>query len=77
VTEAELFAAYRTPTGYATECACGDIVEASDSDEATVTQALAVHQESTVHEQWRVWQEAVLALQRPVRHPCPCTGHDS
>lgn len=72
MTEAELFAAYRNGDHYEAECACGALITAVDSDEATVTSAIAVHQESTVHEQWRVWQEAVNALKRPARHPCPC-----
>lgn len=75
MTEAELFAAYRVSNGrYEAECACGDLITAPSGDEPTVTLAVSVHNESTVHQQWREWQEAVQALQRPTRKPCPCHG---
>lgn len=75
MTERELFAAYRVIDGYESECACGDIIRSDSGDEATVAAAIAVHNESTVHAQWSMWQEAVHALQRPTRKPCPCHAH--
>ena len=75
MTERELFAAYRVVGGYEAECACGDIIHADSGDELTVAGAVAIHNESTVHAQWAMWQEAVRSLQRPTRHPCPCHDH--
>lgn len=73
MTERELFAAYRTPIGhYEAPCVCGDTVQALSSDEETVRSAVDLHNESTVHQQWLAWQEAVHALRRPTRRPCPC-----
>lgn len=72
MTEETLFSAYRNATGYSTECACGALVESQYGTEEAVRNALAIHYESTVHQQWSEWQKAVHALQRPTRHPCPC-----
>lgn len=72
MTERELFAAYRKADAYEAECACGDLIKAPSSEQ--VEDAIAFHNESTVHQQWREWQEAVLALKRPPRKPCPCHG---
>lgn len=76
MTEAELFAAYHTPYGYMTTCACGDVIEAADADESTVARAISFHQESTVHEQWSAWRAELDKLQRPALRPCPCGGHE-
>jgi hypothetical protein len=75
VTEQGLFYAYRNLEGYATECACGDEITSVSGSEATVGEAVRLHNESTVHQQWSEWQEAVHALQRPARKPCPCHAH--
>lgn len=75
MTERELFAAYRVVDHYEAACACGDTITAEHSDEGTVAEAIATHSESAVHQQWRTWQEAVEALKRPTRHPCPCHEH--
>ncbi len=75
MTEKGLFHAYRNMDGYEAECACGDRIYAQSGDEATVGEAVRLHNESTVHQQWSLWQEAVHALQRPTRRPCPCHAH--
>jgi len=76
MTERGLFHAYRNlDASYSAECACGDLILATDGDELTVAEAVTLHNESTVHAQWSGWQEAVHALQRPTRKPCPCHGH--
>ena len=75
MSEAELFAAYRNATGYETECMCGDVIVSQLGTPAAVEEAVRLHQESTVHQQWRGWQEAVQRLQRPTRHKCPCHEH--
>jgi hypothetical protein len=72
MSEAELFAAYRNATGWETECQCGDMITSQLGTPSAVEEAVRLHQESTVHQQWREWQEAVQALQRPTRHKCPC-----
>jgi hypothetical protein len=72
VTEETLFAAYRNTEGYSAPCACGDDITATYASEPAIAEAIRIHQESTVHQQWREWQEAVHALQRPTRRPCPC-----
>jgi hypothetical protein len=77
VTEHELFSAYRHLGHWEAECACGEMVVSEQGDEAAVTSALNIHYESTVHAQWRVWQDAVRALQRPTRRKCPCAEHSS
>lgn len=77
MTEAELFAAYRNMLGYETECACGDTIVSVHGDEASIGAAVRLHNESTIHRQWSTWQEAVHALQRPTRHPCPCHEHSA
>lgn len=74
MTEAELFAAYRTVDGWESECACGDVIRCEHGDELNVARAVSIHNESTIHAQWATWQEAVHALQRPTRRPCPCHG---
>lgn len=75
MTEAELFAAYRTTHGhYEAECACGEVIVALSADEETVRSAVELHGESTVHQQWAAWQESVHSLRRPTRRPCPCHG---
>jgi len=75
LTERALFDAYRRVDDYAAECACGEQIVAATGAEDVVGEAIRVHQESTVHQQWQVWQEAVHALQRPTRRPCPCHMH--
>lgn len=70
MTEAALFEAYRGIDGYATDCECGGEIKAADA--ADIAEAVLIHNESTVHQQWREWQEAVRALQRPTTRPCPC-----
>lgn len=72
MTEEALFYGYRNAEGYSTECACGDTIHSQFGTEAAVAEAIRIHQSSTVHEQWRGWQEAVHALRRPTRKPCPC-----
>jgi len=72
MSEAELFAAYRNATGYETECDCGDVIVSQLGTPAAIEEAVRLHQESTVHSQWRSWQEAVIALRRPTRRRCPC-----
>lgn len=74
MTEEVLFAAYRNAEGWASECACGATIHSQYGTESAVAEAIRMHQESTVHRQWRSWQEAVEALQRPVTRPCPCHG---
>lgn len=75
MTEQALFHAYRCIDGYRTDCACGDAIVSASGTEAAVGEAVRLHQESTVHRQWSEWQEAVHALQRPARRPCPCHQH--
>jgi hypothetical protein len=76
MTERALFYAYRNLSGtYSAECACGGLIEAENGDERTVADAVVLHNESPLHAQWSVWQEAVHALQRPTRKPCPCHAH--
>jgi hypothetical protein len=76
VTERGLFHAYRNLSGdYSAECACGGLIESPTADELAVAEAVSVHNESPVHAQWSTWQEAVHALQRPTRKPCPCHAH--
>lgn len=75
MSEAELFAAYRNATGWETGCECGDVIYSQLGTPPAVEEAVRLHQESTIHAQWRVWQEAVHALQRPVRRQCPCHDH--
>ena len=75
MTEQGLFHAYRNTEGYSTECACGDVIESQFGTEPAIADALTIHYASTVHQQWREWQEAVQALKRPTRHPCPCHNH--
>lgn len=72
MTEAELFAAYRTVAGYAAQCACGIWVTSPSSGD--VTEAVDVHNQSTAHRQWRERQAAVDALKRPTRI-CACHDH--
>jgi hypothetical protein len=74
VTESALFAAYRHAGGYLAPCACGVDIFSESVDEASVTAAIDAHNDSAPHLQWREWQAAVKALQRPTRHPCPCHG---
>lgn len=77
MSEQELFAAYRNATGWETECDCGDAIVSQIGTPAAIEEAVKLHQESTVHQQWRTWQEAVMALQRPTRRKCPCHAHDA
>ena len=76
MTETELFAAYRHVDHWESECACGELIVSEHGDELSVMSAIDVHNESTVHAQWRSWQEAVRALQRPTRRKCPCGGEE-
>lgn len=72
MSEAELFAAYRNATGWETECDCGDTIYSQlGSAPAGIEEAVRLHQESAVHSQWRSWQEAVHALQRPAPEEVP------
>lgn len=75
MSEAELFAAYRNASGWETECDCGDIIVSQLGTPAAVEEAVRLHQESSIHRQWRSWQEAVMALRRPPRRKCPCHEH--
>jgi len=75
MSEEALFYGYRNTEGYATECACGDQITSQFGTEAAVAEAIRIHQGTTVHQQWREWQKAVHALQRPTRHKCPCHNH--
>ena len=76
MTERGLFYAYRNMDGtYSSECACGGLIESPTGDERMIAEAVNLHNESPIHAQWAEWQEAVHALQRPPRHPCPCHGH--
>lgn len=75
MSEPELFASYRNATGWETECECGDRIVSQLGTRPAIEEAVKLHQESTVHAQWRVWQEAVRALRRPARKPCPCHEH--
>ena len=76
MTEQALFYAYRNLNGtYSAECACGGVIESPSNDEDQVREAVRLHSEAPVHAQWATWQEAVHALQRPTRKPCPCHGH--
>jgi hypothetical protein len=74
VTETELFAAYRFPSGYAAQCACGIWITApSSASPVQVGEAVLVHNSSTDHVQWSREQEAIAAL-RGSRHVCICKG---
>ena len=76
MTEAELFAAYRTSAGYAAECACGLWINApSSSSRKAVAEAVAIHNESTPHTEWATGQEAVALLRRVPVHICRCHLH--
>lgn len=75
MTEQGLFYAYRNADGYSTECACGEEIVSVSGTEAAVGEAVRLHNESTIHRQWSDWQQAVHALQRPTRRPCPCHNH--
>lgn len=75
MSESELFAAYRNATGWEAECDCGGAIVSQGGTVAAIEEATRLHQESTVHQQWREWQEAVMALQRPPRRKCTCHGH--
>lgn len=82
MTERELFAAYRVTVpevGYASECACGELIESRLGTEEAIREALALHYATAIHQQWSEWQEAVHALQRPrpTRKPCPCHEHSA
>lgn len=72
MTEDSLFYGYRNAEGYSADCACGDTIHSKFGTEASVAEAILIHQGSAVHQQWREWQEAVHALKRPTRKPCPC-----
>jgi hypothetical protein len=74
VTERALFHAYRNATTehFEAPCVCGETILSLTGDELSVAEAVILHNESTVHAQWARWQEAVHALQRPARRPCPC-----
>lgn len=74
LTEDELFGAYRTGDGYRADCACGGEIVSQLGSDVAVQGAIALHQESPLHQQWREWQEAVHALQRPTKRACPCHG---
>lgn len=74
MTEHALFYAYRNAVGYAAECSCGQVIESQVGTEDAVAEAVRIHNESTVHRQWREWQDAVDALKRPPRRACPCHG---
>ena len=74
MTERALFHAYRHIDGYRAACACGVDIYAERGDEVSVTAAIAAHNATPLHLQWREWQDAVKALQRPTRPPCPCHG---
>lgn len=75
MTEEDLFAAYRNSDfGYAAQCSCGDWIRSAKGDERSVGSAIRLHNESTVHEQWRLWREA-LGEVTPAKHPCPCHDH--
>lgn len=76
MTEAELFAAYRTAKGYSAMCACGVTISApSSSSRDAVSEAVRVHNLSTEHEQWSTGQEAVALLRRVPVHICKCHLH--
>ena len=76
LTEDDLFVAYRVADGrYVTDCACGGTITAESGSHAVVEAAIDAHNATALHLQWREWQDAVKALQRPTRHPCPCHGH--
>lgn len=72
--EPELFAAYRNDYGYASACACGSVIRSETGDERAVSEAIDIHNVSTVHEQWRAWRDALGAVE-PANHPCPCHDH--
>ena len=76
MTEAELFAAYRTAAGYLAQCACGEWISApSTSSREEIGEAVVAHNESTEHLAWSTGQEAVLALRRVPVHICKCHLH--
>lgn len=76
MTEQALFYAYRNLDGtHASDCACGWIIESPSGDPLQVAESINLHNESPLHAQWSIWQEAVHALQRPTRKPCPCHSH--
>lgn len=62
-TEDELFESYRRGSRYATECACGLVIESPSGSERDVAEAIRSHNESTVHQLWGQWQEALLEAQ--------------
>jgi len=76
VTEAELFAGYRTLAGYEAQCQCGTWITAPSS--ATPVQIAAIvraHNLSTEHAGWSTGQEAVALLRRTAVHVCKCHEH--
>ena len=75
MTERALFHAYRHAHGhYEAECACGEVIYSEKGDEQAVGQAIDAHNLTPLHVQWREWQDAVKAIQRAPRRPCPCHG---
>jgi hypothetical protein len=76
MTEAELFAAYRTLAGYQAQCACGTWITApSSATTQQIAKIVRIHNESTEHAQFSADQEAVYALQRKPVHICKCHDH--
>ena len=57
-----MFAAYRNSLGWEAECDCGGTITSQFGTPPAIEEAVRLHQESTIHEQWRGWQEAVQAL---------------
>jgi len=54
--ESDLIAAYRlglAPVIRICPCACGETLQAPNGDEPAIAVAVAVHNESTAHQQWR------------------------
>ena len=76
MTEAELFAAYRTLAGYQAQCECGTWITApSSATTAQIAKAVRIHNESTEHGEFSADQAAVAALRRTSVHICKCHDH--
>lgn len=76
MTEAELFAGYRTAAGYAAQCVCGIWITApSSASPVQIGERVRVHNASTEHRQFSAEQAAVQALRTGPVHICRCRDH--
>lgn len=61
-TEDELFESYRQGSRYATECACGLLIQSPTASERDIASAIRIHNASTVHQRWGAWQDALAEV---------------